>query len=467
MKVNQLKQHPNITELNQHENEIYKHLLSVNTQWAHHFIDVLPMSRDKISQRLISSIYRENIVNGQDNSRIMQSEGVLHHFFPENPSILAITFPQSEATLFADITGIHAFGRIDVQGPFYIETESGIRRIRTPEDVLNLILTEDANYIGPASQQFQDDMANSAANMALALSHQKLIMTNTAHTLWDVIAQSPDAYVRSEQAVVEGHPLHPGAKLRKGMSAVDTIAYASEFNHAFGLQFILIHQQVAQTQANVSDINQYIDSYFPGIIRAAESQLHAQSIEDYFIMCVHPWQYAHIVSADYQDMLERHMLIPFTYDTNYFAGLSFRTVMPKLPSHLPHIKLSTNVHITGEIRTLSEQTTFNGPLVTTILRDILKNDAQFQNIHSDIIDEIAGIHFYNADDAEDIQTDRSEQLGTLFRTNIYDLIPEHTIPVIPSSLVSIHHHHSEPVSYTHLTLPTTCNLCRSRWSPYH
>ena len=25
----------------------------------------------------------------------------------------------------------------------------------------------------------------------------------------------------------------------------------------------------------------------------------------------------------------------------------------------------------------------------------------------------------------------------------------------------------EAVSYTHLTLPTTCNLCRSRWSPYH
>ena len=24
-----------------------------------------------------------------------------------------------------------------------------------------------------------------------------------------------------------------------------------------------------------------------------------------------------------------------------------------------------------------------------------------------------------------------------------------------------------PVSYTHLTLPTSCNLCRSRWSPYH
>ena len=25
----------------------------------------------------------------------------------------------------------------------------------------------------------------------------------------------------------------------------------------------------------------------------------------------------------------------------------------------------------------------------------------------------------------------------------------------------------DPVSYTHLTLPTTCTPCRSRWSPYH
>ena len=25
----------------------------------------------------------------------------------------------------------------------------------------------------------------------------------------------------------------------------------------------------------------------------------------------------------------------------------------------------------------------------------------------------------------------------------------------------------EAVSYTHLTLPTTLALCRSRWSPYH
>ena len=26
---------------------------------------------------------------------------------------------------------------------------------------------------------------------------------------------------------------------------------------------------------------------------------------------------------------------------------------------------------------------------------------------------------------------------------------------------------AQSVSYTHLTLPTTCRGCRSRWSPYH
>ena len=71
----------------------------------------------------------------------------------------------------------------------------------------------------------------------------------------------------------------------------------------------------------------------------------------------------------------------------------FRTLVPELPNKAPHIKLSTNVHITGEIRTLSEQTTHNGPLVTHILNDILTKDSTFKQYASTVIDEVAGIHF--------------------------------------------------------------------------
>ena len=94
------------------------------------------------------------------------------------------------------------------------------------------------------------------------------------------------------------------------------------------------------------------------------------------------------------------------------------------------------MHITGEIRTLSEQTTHNGPLVTQILNDILTKDTTFNQYASNVIDEVAGIHFYNQNDNPSIQTDRSEQLGTLFRNNFYRFIPDNVVPVIPSSLVA-------------------------------
>ena len=35
------------------------------------------------------------------------------------------------------------------------------------------------------------------------------------------------------------------------------------------------------------------------------------------------------------------------------------------------------------------------------------------------------------------------------------------------TIVYFHGNGSDPVSYTHLTLPTMSLVCRSRWSPYH
>ena len=40
-------------------------------------------------------------------------------------------------------------------------------------------------------------------------------------------------------------------------------------------------------------------------------------------------------------------------------------------------------------------------------------------------------------------------------------------PVIQDTFTITNHNIDDPVSYTHLTLPTTARRCRSRWSPYH
>ncbi len=49
--------------------------------------------------------------------------------------------------------------------------------------------------------------------------------------------------------------------------------------------------------------------------------------------------------------------------------------------------------------------------MTRILNDILEKDVIFKSYASTIIDEVAGIHFYNEQDEVDYQTERSEQLG--------------------------------------------------------
>ena len=48
-------------------------------------------------------------------------------------------------------------------------------------------------------------------------------MRNDRAPLYHLIKNANDSYLRSEQSVIEGHPLHPGAKLRKGMNAKKTL----------------------------------------------------------------------------------------------------------------------------------------------------------------------------------------------------------------------------------------------------
>lgn len=56
--------------------------------------------------------------------------------------ILEIQFPQAKQTLYAPITGEHAFDRIDVEGPFYIKDNitNMITRVHHPNEILECIL---------------------------------------------------------------------------------------------------------------------------------------------------------------------------------------------------------------------------------------------------------------------------------------------------------------------------------------
>ncbi|PBI77565.1 sialic acid synthase [Staphylococcus aureus] len=390
-------------------------------------------------------MHRENLVKARTQSKKILSRDLIMLDI-STTHILEIQFPQAKQTLYAPITGEHAFDRIDVEGPFYIKDNitNMITRVHHPNEILECILIEEPDLKNAASDQFQQDLINSATNMTFAISYQALSMQHDSAPLFNIIENSEDSYLRSEQAVIEGHPLHPGAKLRKGLNALQTFLYSSEFNQPIKLKIVLIHSKLSRTMSLSKDYDTTVHQLFPDLIKQLENEFTPNfNFNDYHIMIVHPWQLDDVLHSDYQAEVDKELIIEAKHTLDYYAGLSFRTLVPKYPAMSPHIKLSTNVHITGEIRTLSEQTTHNGPLMTRILNDILEKDVIFKSYASTIIDEVAGIHFYNEQDEADYQTERSEQLGTLFRKNIYQMIPQEVTPMIPSSLVATYPFNNE------------------------
>ncbi|HDA0370825.1 TPA: D-ornithine--citrate ligase SfaD, partial [Staphylococcus aureus] len=416
-----------------------------NSDWANIFKEMILQGRDKVTQRLVTSMHRENLVKARTQSKKILSRDLIMLDI-STTHILEIQFPQAKQTLYAPITGEHAFDRIDVEGPFYIKDDitNTITRVHHPNEILECILIEAPDLKNAASDQFQQDLINSATNMTFAISYQALSMQHDSAPLFNIIENSEDSYLRSEQAVIEGHPLHPGAKLRKGLNALQTFLYSSEFNQPIKLKIVLIHSKLSRTMSLSKDYDTTVHQLFPDLIKQLENEFTPNfNFNDYHIMIVHPWQLDDVLHSDYQAEVDKELIIEAKHTLDYYAGLSFRTLVPKYPAMSPHIKLSTNVHITGEIRTLSEQTTHNGPLMTRILNDILEKDVIFKSYASTIIDEVAGIHFYNEQDEVDYQTERSEQLGTLFRKNIYQMIPQEVTPMIPSSLVATYPFNNE------------------------
>ncbi|MCS4485953.1 IucA/IucC family protein [Staphylococcus americanisciuri] len=428
--------HNAIIHMTSDEQACYATLCETNTQWAKAFEQYLMQGRDLVTARLIASIYRENLVEGYTHSHFID-----HIQVPTSPiqhvDVLTIHFKQTSQVLCAPVKGHHAFNRIDVAGPFYWQQADHYERVMHPNDVLDVIIAEDNNYQGSAAEQFRDDLNNSACYMALAVSYQQMTYHNSTDTLLTTIEHQNDSYLASEQAVVEGHPLHPGAKLRKGMSPTETIAYSSEYGHAIPLRFVLIRRDHVRTQQLDKSFDTILFETFEGLQDACQTVLNTYQLApaDYHLMVVHPWQYTHILTTDYEAELAQQIMIPVDYTYDYYAGLSFRTLMPSFPDVSPHIKLSTNVHITGEIRTLSEQTTHNGPLITQILQDITAKDTWFAHVPTHAVAELAGVHFFSPTDTADVQERRSEQLGTLLRHNIYHNLDETDLPLIPSSLI--------------------------------
>ena len=250
----------------------------------------------------------------------------------KDEDVLCVHFPKAKKYVYGKVEGRHAFGRVDVVGPFYVsdEEQSEFTRLMHPLEVLDYILIEDPALENEASEQFKADLDNSVANMALALAYQAYHMRDTDKPLLDIISNHEDSYLRSEQAVIEGHPLHPGAKLRKGLSAQENIYYSSEYGQEINLKCVLIHKSIANTQALANNYNEEIKSIFPKLHTQISNELNQSvNLSEYHLMIVHPWQYDYILKEQYQAELEQQLIFPLNISLPYYACLLYTSPSPR------------------------------------------------------------------------------------------------------------------------------------------
>jgi siderophore synthetase component len=183
----------------------------------------------------------------------------------------------------------------------------------------------------PQARRLAAELDNSVTNLALARA------ANAGDPA--PVRDAADA----EQAVVDGHPLHPCCRTRTGMSVADVLAYAPEHHPIVRLPLVGVP---AERWLAAGD--------WPEELRDGDTVL----------MPVHPWQRDHV--------LVHHPDLAVTGRTIEARPLlSLRTFAPLGELSGYHVKTALDVQMTSMWRTISAVEVVDGPPLSELVRAVL------------------------------------------------------------------------------------------------
>ena len=166
------------------------------------------------------------------------------------------------------------------------------------------------------------EIDNSVANMALARA--------AAPDAALARAGDPDGLALAEQSITDGHPLHPCARTRGGMSVADVLAYAPEHSPVIALKRL----------------------------RVPEGRWYGTAEP---VLLAHPWQAGHL--------REQYPWLVGDGETAPMRPLmSLRTLAPVGGG--AHVKTAVDVQMTSAVRTVSPAAVHNGPVLSKLLRHL-------------------------------------------------------------------------------------------------
>lgn len=422
--------------LSPEESRIHAHLEAHALELVAPFLRQLEAARLGITQRLFQAIVREELVSPD---RVANAPGWVR---------LQL---EGGVVVAAAVSRRLTLGRFDLAGPPRLEDPHGARPLTRP-DALWLAVAQAMPTLGldaEATTRFAAELDNSSANYALALAgaERRRNALKAAHpeaaTALELVgtlaATEPDFSPLAffESWVVDGHPLHPGAKLKLGMTPDEVIAHSPEWGAepAVGLVAVARSACKVHTQAGQGP-KDLLGRDHPAVVEAARRALEARGarLDDYELLPLHPWQLERTLGAMAGPALEdgRIVKVPgVTIPTR--ALMSVRSLAPKAGGH--HLKTAINVQTTGAVRTVSPQSAENGPRLSALLAEITVLESGFGG-GLVVLQERCGIHahFPELDEAERHRVGRN--LAALVRENPEDHVAPGEWPMPGAALLA-------------------------------
>ncbi|HZF47794.1 MAG TPA: IucA/IucC family protein [Polyangiaceae bacterium] len=242
----------------------------------------------------------------------------------------------------------------------------------------------------------QRELENSLATMRLSLE---------AEAVLGVGEPGEGELADWEGRVWVGHPLHPGARLRSGVTEEENRRFGPEWQARLDLPLL---ELPAEALHQVGGFCERLAALYPRRLGGSAGRA---------VVPVHPWSAERDIRARFADQFERRSWRFLEATLPARPTMSFRSVILETETgESYHLKLPVAIQTTGATRTVSVAATQNGPLMSGFLERFLahprvREGGLYDPLH--VMREPASFHWRSSGGEAD---DRSRFLSGLLRT---------------------------------------------------
>jgi len=368
----------------------YAEVHGLGTPLERPYLETLPAARGDILHRFVRGLLRGAPLDLPTPTMAAPRESIAAALPFETAAavptggrerVAALSLPASERALTVPVAAVGGYERLRTADPVSLVDPAAAVPVTHPADLVAPLEREGVIPDAEQAGVVETELEESVANLALAHLAERVQGTRASAPVVETsptAAPAADRPAYLERLVTRGHPFHPGAKIRRGMSPTDGLAYAPEFAETIHLRFVAVRRTVARrTSAGGAPFDERLYAAFDGLEAATAASLPGdRAIEEYVVVPVHPWQHFHVFPERYADQRSDGQVVPVAdYARPATPLLNLRTVVP-YPADgdggdsLPHCKLAIGVQATNVERTVSPQAVHNGPRMTRLWRAI-------------------------------------------------------------------------------------------------